>query len=156
MPTKDTAAEQGFREAWFRLIEDHRFKSAREYIDVKGSSLAGDKKHEFITETETHCQKYVQDALEVFLTALHNTVRVEGLRQKSDPELVALQLHDNDWYVRHARRILQERSVLPSSVPKPYEALEEIAFHHQDETRRLRGLRGGVEGSVAPCDSSTG
>ncbi len=32
------------------------------------------------------------------------------LRKLSDKELVALQLHKNDWYVRHARRILQERT----------------------------------------------
>src|SRR5439155_27053887 len=31
------------------------------------------------------------------------------LRKKSDAELIDLQLHPNDWYVRHARRILQER-----------------------------------------------
>ncbi|MEO8429268.1 MAG: PVC-type heme-binding CxxCH protein, partial [Verrucomicrobiota bacterium] len=32
------------------------------------------------------------------------------LRKKSDEELVNLQLHPNDWYARHARRILQERN----------------------------------------------
>ncbi len=58
------------------------------------------------------------------------------LGKRSDAELVALQLHKNDWYVRHARRLLQERK------PKPavHEALAKIAFEHADETRRLRGL----------------
>ena len=32
------------------------------------------------------------------------------LAQRSDAELVKLQLHRNDWYVRHARRLLQERA----------------------------------------------
>src|SRR6185503_470952 len=32
------------------------------------------------------------------------------LTKLSDSELVKLQLHTNDWFVRHARRILQERS----------------------------------------------
>lgn len=32
------------------------------------------------------------------------------LSDRSDAELVQLQLHPNDWYVRHARRLLQERS----------------------------------------------
>ena len=32
------------------------------------------------------------------------------LRKCSDEELVAYQTHDNEWYVRHARRILQERA----------------------------------------------
>lgn len=58
------------------------------------------------------------------------------LRRKSDEELVALQLHSNDWYVRHARRLLQERG----SSPAVHEALAKIAFEHKDEARRLRGL----------------
>jgi putative membrane-bound dehydrogenase-like protein len=33
-----------------------------------------------------------------------------NLRRKSDEELVRLQLHRNDWHVRHARRLLQERA----------------------------------------------
>jgi putative membrane-bound dehydrogenase-like protein len=58
------------------------------------------------------------------------------LRKLSDAELARLQLHANDWYVRHARRLLQERG------PKPevHRALTKIAFGHADETRRLRGL----------------
>jgi len=34
-----------------------------------------------------------------------------NLATLSDSELVKMQLHKNDWFVRHARRILQERSV---------------------------------------------
>ncbi len=45
-------------------------------------------------------------------------------------------MHKNDWYVRHARRILQERGADRSIE----QALEELAFKHPDETRRLRGL----------------
>jgi len=33
-----------------------------------------------------------------------------NLNQLSDSELIKLQLHPNDWYVRHARRILTERA----------------------------------------------
>jgi putative membrane-bound dehydrogenase-like protein len=58
------------------------------------------------------------------------------LRKLTNAELVELQLHKNDWYVRHARRILQERG--PN--PKTRDALEKIAFGQADETRRLRGL----------------
>ncbi|MBO0697412.1 MAG: c-type cytochrome [Zavarzinella sp.] len=39
-------------------------------------------------------------------------VRVD-LAKKSDDELVKLQLSRNDWYVRHARRLLQERAGKP-------------------------------------------
>jgi putative membrane-bound dehydrogenase-like protein len=63
------------------------------------------------------------------------SVKVD-LGKRSNKELVALQLHANDWYVRHARRLLQERG------PKKevHEALAKIAFGHADEVRRLRGL----------------
>lgn len=57
------------------------------------------------------------------------------LRKKSNAELAALQLHPNDWHVRHARRILQERQAKDA-----HEALATIALDNADETRRLRGL----------------
>jgi putative membrane-bound dehydrogenase-like protein len=58
------------------------------------------------------------------------------LQKKSDEELVQLQLHKNDWYVRHARRILQERG--PNA--KVHEALLRILNENPDITRRLRAL----------------
>jgi putative membrane-bound dehydrogenase-like protein len=58
------------------------------------------------------------------------------LRKYTDKQLVELQLNKNDWFVRHARRILQERG----GNPEVRAALEKIAFEHPDETRRLRGL----------------
>ena len=60
----------------------------------------------------------------------------QNLKDLSSEQLVELQLHENDWYVRHARRILQERGA-NASVQK---AIAKIAFEHDDETRRLRGL----------------
>src|SRR5262249_34881029 len=49
---------------------------------------------------------------------------------------VELQTNDNDWYVRHARRILQERG----GNAEVHKGLAKIAFEHADETKRLRGL----------------
>jgi putative membrane-bound dehydrogenase-like protein len=62
------------------------------------------------------------------------------LTKKTDEELVELQLSDNEWYVRHARRILQERSRHREISGRPIGELEKIAFDHKDETRRLRGI----------------
>jgi putative membrane-bound dehydrogenase-like protein len=59
-----------------------------------------------------------------------------NLQKLTDDELVELQLHKNDWYVRHARRILQERG--PKAVV--HEKLAAMALEHPDETRRLRAL----------------
>lgn len=58
------------------------------------------------------------------------------LQKATDAELVQYQLNDNDWYVRHARRILQERG------PKPevMQALAKMLFENPDETRQLRAL----------------
>ncbi len=57
------------------------------------------------------------------------------LRAKCDAELVALHLHKNDWFVRNARRLLQERGA-KGSAP----ALEAILRENPDVTRKLRAL----------------
>jgi putative membrane-bound dehydrogenase-like protein len=62
------------------------------------------------------------------------------LSKKSDKELVELLLHKNEWFVRHARRLLQERAANKKFDAGTQEALAKIAFEHEDETRRLRGL----------------
>ena len=48
----------------------------------------------------------------VYLDARQSPV---DLAKFSDAELVKLQLHANDWFVRHARRILQERGANPET-----------------------------------------
>lgn len=60
------------------------------------------------------------------------------LQNASDQELVELQLNENDWFARHARRILQERG----ANPKVHQALRQILKNNKDETRRLRALWG--------------
>ncbi|HMB61780.1 MAG TPA: PVC-type heme-binding CxxCH protein [Eudoraea sp.] len=54
----------------------------------------------------------------------------------SDEELVNFQLHSNEWYVRQARTILQERR--PDG--KVHRALKDILHNHPDVTRKLRAL----------------
>lgn len=58
------------------------------------------------------------------------------LSKLSGRELVELQLHKNDWYVRHARLILQERG--PNK--KVHKALKNILNTNPDVTRKLRAL----------------
>jgi putative membrane-bound dehydrogenase-like protein len=69
------------------------------------------------------------------------------LGKATPAELVKLQLHENDWYARHARRLLQERYSIPVPPGADNTAsrgvnveLEKIAFGHADKARRLRGL----------------
>jgi putative membrane-bound dehydrogenase-like protein len=59
-----------------------------------------------------------------------------NLADASDEALVAMQVHANDWYVRHARRLLQERG--PN--PQVHAALWRILRENPDVTRRLRAL----------------
>ena len=59
-----------------------------------------------------------------------------NLGELSSEQLVALQVHRNDWYVRHARRILQERG--PDA--KVHAGLKRILRENPDVTRKLRAL----------------
>ncbi|MBI3865402.1 MAG: DUF1080 domain-containing protein [Planctomycetia bacterium] len=62
------------------------------------------------------------------------------LRRKSDLELAELQLHQNDWYVRQARRLLQERGAAGKIAPAAIDSLRQTAFEHGDARARLRAL----------------
>jgi len=58
------------------------------------------------------------------------------LSKASDKELVAYHLNKNEWYVRTARQILQERG--PNK--KVHKELKEILANNPDVTRKLRAL----------------
>lgn len=58
------------------------------------------------------------------------------LTKASDKDLVNYQLNANEWYVRQARTILQERG--PNK--KVHKALKEILAQNPDVTRKLRAL----------------
>ena len=58
----------------------------------------------------------------------------------SDSELVQLQLHRNDWYVRHARRVLQERAAQGKNMDQVHKDLL-VQFRNQSHVpTRLRSL----------------
>jgi len=63
------------------------------------------------------------------------SVRVD-LAKLPSSELVAMQLHRNDWYVQHARRLLQERGPDPAV----HSALKRLLKEQKDDTRRLRAM----------------
>jgi len=64
----------------------------------------------------------------------------ENLAKLSDAELVKRQLHKNDWQVRHARLLLQERASASKLAPETHEQLRKILSEHADVTRKLRAL----------------
>ncbi len=69
----------------------------------------------------------------------HKTPPVD-VTSKSNRELAELQLHKNDWFVRHARRLLQERSAAGDGMPEVKERLANVFHQHPDVTRKLRAL----------------
>jgi putative membrane-bound dehydrogenase-like protein len=63
-----------------------------------------------------------------------------NLAGESDDELVRLQLHRNDWWVRHARRLLQERAAAGRLSAAARPALRRMLDEQADVTRKLRAL----------------
>jgi len=62
------------------------------------------------------------------------------LQTASNEQLVNYQLHANDWYVRHARRILQERSMAGQDMAKAHAELQRLFDDTPDVTRKLRAF----------------
>jgi putative membrane-bound dehydrogenase-like protein len=58
----------------------------------------------------------------------------------TDAELVKLQLSPNDWFVRHARRVLQERAATGKLEKGTADALRGIFSSNRGAPERLRGL----------------
>lgn len=74
----------------------------------------------------------------------HDGTRGQPVRKSldtlSDEELVQLQLHENDWWVRNARLILTERAQLGKLSPSTVASLQRIYNENEDDTRQLRAL----------------
>ncbi len=62
------------------------------------------------------------------------------LAGESDLALARYQLHANDWFVRTARRVLQERAAAGKDVSEANRSLQEMLKSNLDVTRRLRAL----------------
>jgi putative membrane-bound dehydrogenase-like protein len=76
-------------------------------------------------------------------TVLYGSVaqpQSRDLNAASAADLVAFQLHDNDWFCRQARRILADRAAAGGDLGHAATDLRRLAETHADPTRRLRGL----------------
>lgn len=75
-------------------------------------------------------------------SAIRNPKSATGfdLQKLTDAELVDLQLHKNDWWVRHARRVLQERAAAKLLQPDTVERLKKQLVEQTETPRRLRSL----------------
>lgn len=67
-------------------------------------------------------------------------IRELDLHRKSDAELVQLQLDPNDWYVQHARRILQQRAAAGRDLSEVAQQLRDLFNTQEAEPKQLRAL----------------
>jgi hypothetical protein len=90
---------------------------------------------------ECHNYEKVQPCGRIFKVAYGQTTLAPfDLASRSDDELVQLQLHKNDWQVRHARRLLQERAVNGTLNKDVRPTLQRLIAKETDERKRLRLL----------------
>lgn len=91
---------------------------------------------------ECHTYKPHRDTGRIFKLGYGQPRRAPvDLAKQGDDGLVQLQLHANDWQVRHARRLLQERASQPGGIGKEvHSTLRVMLATHPEATRRLRAL----------------
>jgi putative membrane-bound dehydrogenase-like protein len=72
----------------------------------------------------------------------HGTLRAVkvDLAALDDEALARMQLHANDWYVRTARRVLEERAAAGRDLNRAHGVLREILANSGDATRQLRAV----------------
>ena len=69
-----------------------------------------------------------------------NPLKPFNLRNRTDLQLAENQLHDNEWFVRHSRRLLQERAGQRPIQHAAVAFLNETLADHPSLPRRLRAL----------------
>ena len=67
-------------------------------------------------------------------------LRPVDISRLTDAELVQLHLHKNDWWVRNARLVLQERAAAGRDLFAARKSLHEMFARNPDVTRKLRAL----------------
>ena len=114
-------------DAWYRGLSPQYGPDGSVFVNDWYDKVPCHQQREFTDRSNGRIYKIVYEGVK--------PVSVD-LAKASDAELVKMQLNENDWYVRHARRILAERG------PKPevQVALEKILRENPDETRKLRAL----------------
>ncbi len=78
----------------------------------------------------------------IFRVAYNDTKALKdiNLAALNDSELVNLQLHNNDWYVRRARRLLHERAASKQLDETTHSKLRGILDNQQKASKKLRAL----------------
>jgi putative membrane-bound dehydrogenase-like protein len=114
-------------DAWYRGLSPQYGPDGSVFVNDWYDRVPCHQQREFTDRTNGRLYKIVYEGVK--------PVSVD-LQKASDDELVKMQLDENDWYVRHARRILAERG--PKAAVQS--ALEKILRENADDTRKLRAL----------------
>ena len=114
-------------DAWYRGLSPQYGPDGSVFVNDWYDKVPCHQQREFTDRTNGRIYKIVYEGVK--------PVSVD-LAKASDAELVQMQLNENDWDVRHARRLLAERG------PKPEvnAALVKMLRENPDETRKLRAL----------------
>lgn len=115
------------QDAWYRGLSAQYGPDGGVFLNDWYDRVPCHQQRAYTDRTNGRMYKIVTDAVKP---------RKVDLSRASDAELVEAQLNPNDWHVRHARRILQERGASSTTTA----ALERILFTHPDPTRQLRAL----------------
>lgn len=114
-------------DAWFRGLSPQYGPDGGVFISDWYDKVPCHQQRAFTDRSNGRLYKIVNDAVKPSAV---------DLAKLGDEELVKLQLHPNDWYVRHARRLLQERGPRQETTA----LLEKMLREEQDDTRQLRAL----------------
>ncbi|WP_265595039.1 PVC-type heme-binding CxxCH protein [Haloferula sp. BvORR071] len=114
-------------DAWFRGLSPQYGPDGGVFISDWYDKVPCHQQRAFTDRSNGRLYKLVNDQVKP---------HVVNLGAATDAELVAMHQDPNDWYVRHARRILQERGPKPETTA----ALEKILVENPDDTRQLRAL----------------
>ena len=115
------------KDAWFRGLSPQYGPDGGVFITDWYDRVPCHQQRAYTDRSNGRIYKIVNDAVK--------PGRVD-LGKASDAELVELQHHQNDWFVRQARRLLQERGPKPETTA----ALEKILLEDPHDTRQLRAL----------------
>ncbi len=80
-PAKEGSSDKAIKDSWQKLVDDKKWKSAKDLVESKGAALSPDVKKTLLRDTEGRCRKAVAAALEDYLKALEFNSRPPPLGQ---------------------------------------------------------------------------
>jgi hypothetical protein len=89
-PPKESGAEKVFHDSWLKLIDERKFRAARDLVEARTSPLSAEKKKDYLRDTEERCRKFVAAALDDFLKAIELNIRPVLLRQVKPADFARL------------------------------------------------------------------